>query len=240
MKNESPTILAIFGATGDLVSRKLLPALYHLYHNRQLPKKFKVVGIARRPFSDVQFRKLMKQALTAKIRKPEKADEFLNLFSYHQGQFDEDSTYTSLKKVLSAQDAKWKTKSNKLFYLATPPNSYDHLLHKLHSTNLGRQTGSSWTRIIVEKPFGKDLDHAEHLDVLLGKLFSEDQVYRIDHYLAKEVLQNVMAFRFANNLLEDVWNRKFVEKIEIKLLEEIDVDRQVLQPQTYMPSAQRL
>ncbi|MBX4204778.1 MAG: glucose-6-phosphate dehydrogenase [Candidatus Doudnabacteria bacterium] len=225
MKNEnSPTILAVFGATGDLVSRKLLPAIYHLYRNKQLPNKFKVIGVARRPFSDDEFRKLMKKALVAKIRRPEKLDEFLKLFSYHQGQFDQDATYTSLKKVLNAQDTKWKTRANKLFYLATPPNFYDNLLHKLAGTGLAKQTGKTWARIIVEKPFGKDLDHAEHLDVLLGKLFDESQVYRIDHYLAKEVLQNIMAFRFANNLLEDVWNRKYVEKIEIKLLEEIDVE----------------
>jgi glucose-6-phosphate 1-dehydrogenase len=224
MKINSRTTLVIFGATGDLVARKLLPAVYHLYKTRQLSGKFKIIGVARRPFSDAEFQDLMKKTLRKKISRKENVNSFIKLFSYHQGLFDDAKTYASLKLKLDQLDRKSETTSNKLFYLATPPNLYDHLLHKLSESKLALQSNDHWSRIVVEKPFGNDLNHAEHLDALLGKLFDESQVFRIDHYLAKEILQNTTAFRFANNLLEDVWNRKFVEKIEIKLLEEISVE----------------
>ncbi|MEO8065271.1 MAG: glucose-6-phosphate dehydrogenase [Candidatus Doudnabacteria bacterium] len=214
---KEPTVLVIFGATGDLVERKLLPALYHLYLEKQLPAKFRVIGFARRPFSDEQFRQLLKKSLRKKVKIQGNIGPFLRLFSYHQGMFDQKDAFQSLV-------GKLKGAGNKLFYLATPPIFYDGLLRELAKSGLTRAKSGLWARIIVEKPFGKDLRHAEELDLLLGKLFTDDQIYRIDHYLAKDILQDIMAFRFANNLLENVWNHNFIEKIEIRTLEEIDVE----------------
>lgn len=226
-KNKQATVLVVFGATGDLMERKLTPALYHLFKEKNLPPNFSVVGFSRRDWSDEDFRDHIKRSL--KKHYPQglgrELNKFLRLFSYHQGQLDEPKAYQRLSVRLNKLDRKLKTRSNKLFYLAIPPHFYDNLFHQLAASGLTADShGEGWTRVLVEKPFGKDLIHAQKLDKLLAKLFSEEQVYRIDHYLAKEVLQNIMAFRFSNNLLEDVWNNKFIEKIEIRLLEHIDVE----------------
>jgi glucose-6-phosphate 1-dehydrogenase len=184
------------------------------------------VGFSRRNWSDEDFRKHLKKALNKHYSSGPDRDlnKFFKLFSYHQGQLEEPQAYQRLSVRLNKLDRKLKVHSNKLFYLAIPPHFYDNLFRQLAASGLTNTKEPGWTRVLVEKPFGKDLIHAQKLDKLLGKLFSEEQVYRIDHYLAKEILQNIMAFRFSNNLLEDVWNNKFIEKIEIKLLEHIDVE----------------
>ena len=222
---KQPTVLTVFGATGDLMERKLAPALLHLFKQKNLPTNFSVIACSRRDWSDEDFRAHLKKSLKKHYPKASgpSLNQFLRLFSYHQGLLEDPQGYQRLKTRLSKLDKKLKVRSNKLFYLAIPPNFYDNLFHQLAASGLTDAHESSWTRVIVEKPFGKDLIHAQKLDILLAKLFTEDQVYRIDHYLAKEVLQNIMAFRFSNNLLEDVWNNKFIEKIEIRLLEKIDV-----------------
>ncbi|MEJ0021199.1 MAG: glucose-6-phosphate dehydrogenase [Candidatus Doudnabacteria bacterium] len=224
-KNKQATVLVVFGATGDLMERKLTPAIYYLFKQKNLPPGFSVVGFSRRDWSDEDFRAHLRSSLKKHYPSglDRKLNKFLQLFTYHQGQLEDPEAYQRLSVRLGRLDRKLKIHSNKLFYLAIPPHFNDNLFHQLSASGLTDKGKLGWTRVLVEKPFGKDLTHAQKLDKLLAKLFSEDQVYRIDHYLAKEVLQNVMAFRFSNHLLEDIWNNKFIEKIEIKLLEQIDV-----------------
>lgn len=227
--NNVPTVLVIFGATGDLMVKKIVPALYHLYEKQKLPKMFKVFGVARRPLTDQEFHEHIGQILRehpdVKTNKDD-VDKFFNYFSYHQGNFDVSSDYKSLAKILGRVDNEWKVCSNKLFYLAVPPDATKPIFKHLAASGLTIPCGPNegWTRVIVEKPFGENQKTAEELDMLLGKLFKEEQIYRIDHYLAKEMLQNILNFRFSNTLFEQSWNNKFIEKIEIRLLESIGVE----------------
>lgn len=226
-KPNIPTVFIIFGATGDLMTKKIVPALYHLYRKNKLPKMFQVIGVARREFSKEAFASHVREILTSHNDiNPDKVEEFLKYFSYHQGMFDNLEDYKTLATSLGRIDGEWNVCSNKLFYLAVPPSNYKTIFEHLATSGLTIPCGpeEGWTRVIVEKPFGHDLATAETLDELLGKLFREEQIYRIDHYLAKEMLQNILAFRFSNNLLEDSWNNKGVEKIEIRLFEDIGVE----------------
>ena len=224
-----PTVLVIFGATGDLMTKKITPALYNLFLKGKLPKLFRIVGVARRPLSREEFQKHITRILekneTFSIQK-RLTEEFLNYFYYHQGTFDQEKDYTTLAKELGRVDDEWKVCSNKLFYLSVPPQYYETIFRNLASSGLTIPCGpdEGWTRVLVEKPFGKDLKTAERLDKLLAKLFKEEQIYRIDHYLAKEMLQNILLFRFSNNLLEPSWNSKYIERIDIRLFEKIGVE----------------
>ncbi|MBI2051567.1 glucose-6-phosphate dehydrogenase [Candidatus Roizmanbacteria bacterium] len=224
-----PTVFVIFGATGDLMAKKIAPALFHLYRKNKLPKLFKVIGVARRKLSIEAFHDHVTKILrTHEHFKNGKdiAGRFLNFFSYHKGRFENLGDYKSLAKDLGMIDDEWKVCSNKLFYLAVPPPFYETIFGNLAASGLTIPCGpdEGWTRVIVEKPFGKDAKTAEKLELLLAKLFKEEQIYRIDHYLAKEMLQNILSFRFSNNLLEESWNNKFIEKIEIRLLEKAGVE----------------
>lgn len=227
--NNIPTVFIIFGATGDLIGKKIVPALYHLFQKDKLPKLLHIVGFSRRDIKSDDFRRSIVDMLSHHHdvhRNKETTKKFLNHFSYHKGNFKELKSYKNLAKILGRIDGEWKTCSNKLFYLATPPQYNETIFKYLKSSGLTIPCSpeEGWTRIIVEKPFGKDLKTAEALDVLLGKLFKEEQIYRIDHYLAKDLLQNILSFRFSNNLFEESWNNKFIEKIEIRLLEKIGVE----------------
>ena len=224
-----PTILVVLGATGDLMARKITPALFHLFDKNELPNHFQVIGFARRNLSPVQFRNHIKTALlkhTGTKLKQEKINSFLELFTYHRGQLQSRTAYKKLAKTLDSIDESWGVCSNKLFYLAVPPELYKTILNHLAGSHLTDPCSpeEGWTRIIVEKPFGKDYKSAQELDRLLGQLFEEIQIYRIDHYLAKEMLQNILSFRFSNNLFEEIWSRNFIERIDIKLLESIGVE----------------
>ncbi|MCL4403747.1 glucose-6-phosphate dehydrogenase [Patescibacteria group bacterium] len=224
-----PTIVVVLGATGDLTAQKITPALWNLYRSGSLPRMFRVVGFARRPFPDRDFAQMAAANLLKRLRptEAEEAERFLGLFSYSQGFFERRADYLRLKKRLDEIDEGWGMCSNKLFYLAVPPRLYPDILNHLASTGLGRPCGGpdeGWTRIIVEKPFGSDLQSAKDLDVLLGELFAEDQIYRIDHYLAKEMLQNILAFRFSNDLFEPGWNRSGISEIRIRLWESLGVE----------------
>ena len=224
-----PTILVAFGATGDLMSKKIVPALFHLFNKRQLPRFFKIVGFSRRDLSDKEFQNSIIKIISK--RKDIKAsgshlNSFYNLFSYQQGKFSNKDDYQNLNDALSKIDKKWGVCSNKLFYLAVPPQFYEVIFNNVASSGLTIPCGpeEGWTRVIVEKPFGKDLKSAQQLDNLLNKLFKESQLYRIDHYLAKEMLQNILTFRFSNNIFKKSWDNKLIERIDIKLLERIGVE----------------
>jgi len=225
-----PTVIIVFGATGDLMAKKIAPSLYSLYSKNKLPKLFKVIGFARRDYSDEDFRNHVLKSLKAhKGVKGSKAklDSFLKMFFYEQGLFQTKKDYTALAKTLGYVDDEWKVCSNKLFYLSVPPSFYEVIFKNLHSTGLTAPCSEKegWTRVIVEKPFGNNLKTAKKLDQLLRKLFRDEQVYAVDHYLAKEMLQNILIFRFTNNLFRDNWSNKLIERIEIQLHETIGVEQ---------------
>lgn len=222
-----PTILIIFGATGDLMRKKLVPALFSLYKKKKLPSYFRVVGVARRPLADEAFRESIISILLEHGADPAELTLFLKLFSYHQTDFTKAEGYRDLTHTLESIDRQWGVCTNKLFYLAVSPDLYQSIFEHLSSSGLTKPCSpeEGWTRVIVEKPFGKDSSTARKLDELLGKLFREVQIYRIDHYLAKEMLQNILAFRFSNNLFEKNWSREGIEKIDIRVWEKIGVEK---------------
>jgi glucose-6-phosphate 1-dehydrogenase len=212
----SPFVLVIFGATGDLAQNKLLPALYSLFKKKAIGGKFYIVGFARREFSDEAYREM----LTEKLGVKEEAEwkQFIKNVYYQQGLFDEKIGYNILIKKLNGFDTEIGACITRLFYLATPPDNYETILTHLESTKLSEGCGQGsekWTRVAIEKPFGKDLDNARHLDTLLANIFEERQIYRVDHYLGKETMQNMIAFRFANSIFEPVWNNKHIDQVQI-------------------------
>jgi len=230
-KTISPFVMVIFGATGDLTARKLMPALYNLLDQGILPDRFFIVGVARRQFSDEEFRQMMKEAVIKFSRSGEIKEGIWkklakNVF-YQQGMFEDEATYNSLIGRLSQFDKEIGACITRFFYLATPPQNYATILAYLNTTKLAEGCGqgsSRWTRILIEKPFGKDLNQAKQLEEQLAKTFEERQIYRIDHYLAKETIQNIMAFRFAN-LMEYLWNKDFIDHVQITLAESEGVGR---------------
>jgi len=231
---EAPTLFVIFGMTGDLARKKLIPALLDLYSKGLMPATFKILGFSRRAFSDEAFRAFVTEALLLKKHTHPDATvkDFLSHIEYIQGTFDSDESYQSLKMRLDAEDRVFVQCSNKLFYLAVPPSLYEGILTHIADADLAKEcsphtdgmiTCTGWSRILIEKPFGRDTDTARTLDMMLGKLFREDQIFRIDHYLAKEALQNILAFRFSNGLFMPVWNKEHIEQVHIKLFESNDV-----------------
>ena len=221
-----PCIFVIFGAGGDLTRRLLLPALYNLATDKRLPEPFAVIGVARASLSDQEFRRQMGEALqqfaTTKVD-PRVADALLASLSYVQGDFDDTATYERLAARLSAVHRDLGINGNVIFYLATPPNVFALIAENLGRAGLARPD-PSWRRIIVEKPFGNDLYSARELNAKLLRVFSEDQIYRIDHYLGKETVQNIMVLRFANGLFEPLWNRDHIDHVQITVAETVSVE----------------
>ncbi|MDE1970903.1 MAG: glucose-6-phosphate dehydrogenase [Patescibacteria group bacterium] len=219
-----PTIFVVFGITGDLAARKLLPALLGLFAKKLLPARWCVIGFSRRSLGREEFRELVRGRLNIRPGqfKEEDVKHFLDHVSYEQGKLDELSSYERLAGRIKEQDSRWGQCSNKLYHLSVPPALYEGILRNLASSGLSKPCAdeTGWTRVLIEKPFGNDIGHAEALDKLLGKLFKEEQIFRIDHYLAKETLQNILAFRFHNYLFEPIWNRRFVDKVHVKLFEQ--------------------
>lgn len=210
-----------------MTAKKIAPALFHLWAKNRLPKSLKVVGFSRRTLTNEKFQEyvgeLVKKGAHIKVKK-KTLDSYLQLFNYQQGDFSVKEDYLVLEEYLERLENDWQQKANKLFYLAVPPTLYEGIFEHLSSTKIAREQKGTWNRIVVEKPFGNDLKTAEKLDEVLGKLFSEEQIYRIDHYLGKELLQNILAFRFSNNLLEHSWNNKLIESIEIHLNESSGIE----------------
>jgi glucose-6-phosphate 1-dehydrogenase len=223
-----PTVFIIFGATGDLMTKKIVPALFHLYLNNNLPKLFRIIGFSRRDLTEEQFRVYVSDILkgTKEKKKKEDIEQFLQLITYQHGDFDKPNAYQVLAKNLGIIDDGWSACSNKLFYLAVPPIFYKTIFQHLADSGLTIPCGGDegWTRVLVEKPFGNNLKTAEDLDMMLARLFKEEQLYRIDHYLGKEMLQNILEFRFANALFEGLWNNRHVKKIEVRILESLGVE----------------
>ncbi|HLI51746.1 MAG TPA: glucose-6-phosphate dehydrogenase [Thermomicrobiaceae bacterium] len=224
-----PCAMVIFGATGDLTRRKLVPALYNLAIEGLLPPGFSVVGYARRPWSDDEFRQHLREGVDQFSRRrpvePGVWDPFAQGISYIQGEFEDTSDFKRLAGALDQLDRDRGTAGNRIYYLATPPTEYEIIADNLGRVDLNRtNSADAWARIIVEKPFGRDLDSAVELNDHLRGIFHEDQIYRIDHYLGKETVQNMMAFRFANGIFEPIWNRNYIDNVQITVAESIGLE----------------
>jgi glucose-6-phosphate 1-dehydrogenase len=220
--------IVVFGATGDLTARKLMPALYNLARERQLPGGFSVMGFARRDWSDDQFRAQMKDAVTKYSREPlddDVWDSFARELHYVRGEFDNMPAYETLGERLEKHDEAHGAGGNRLFYLATPPDAYGTIARHLGEAGLSRGgKDGGWARLVVEKPFGRDLASARKLDQELGLVFRERQIFRIDHYLGKETVQNIMVFRFGNGIFEPIWNRRYVDNVQVSVAETVGVE----------------
>ena len=227
-KPESCTVV-IFGASGDLTRRKLVPALHSLSCEGLLPEGTKVLGIARSKLSDTEFRKRTYEGVESYARlKPNVCNlwpNFQNNITYMSGIYDDGNTYDKLKKRLKETDGNL---NNYLFYLATPPNLYPVIIEQLGKAGLGRKSANDrkegWRRVIIEKPFGRDLKSAKELNNRIHKYFDENQIYRIDHYLGKETVQNILTLRFANAIFEPLWNRNYVDHVQITVGETVGVE----------------
>jgi glucose-6-phosphate 1-dehydrogenase len=229
----SPCVMVIFGVSGDLAARKLMPALYDLAVGTPLPDGFTIVGVSRREWTTEAFREQMREAIAESARTPVTEDGwayFAEALHYVQGDFRDPKVYEALAERLPELDRERRTGGNRLYYLATPPSFYEPIIENLGQFGLGHKQDiyfdprESWHRVVVEKPFGHDLESARQLNAILASVFSERQIYRIDHYLGKETVQNILAFRFANILFEPVWNRHYVDHIQITAAESIGLE----------------
>jgi len=226
-ERSDPCSIVIFGATGDLTARKLIPALFDLYVNNGLPDPFVIVGCGRTALDDRQFRNRMEDALrkTGKLDSSKWAD-FSAALHYQPIDYENSQSYLNLAETLRNLDDQFNTCGNRIFYIALPPKLYASVAKFVGQAGLSTEAGdgNGWARIVIEKPFGTDLDTARKLDRSLHAHFNEHQIFRIDHYLAKETVQNILMFRFANSLFEPIWNRRYVDYVGITATETLGVE----------------
>ena len=225
----APCQLVIFGASGDLTNRKLLPAIYNLAQADLLPPAFCVVGFAREAIDDDAFRGRLKNAVATsgdvRVRDDAVLGRLAERTHYVRGDFHDANAYASLRSALQKYDAAYNTGGNIIFYIATPASLFGEIVAKLHDADLvSTNSGSRFIRIIVEKPFGRDLTSARTLNAELLKYLSEEQVYRIDHYLGKETVQNILVLRFSNGIFEPIWNRRYVDHVQIVVAESLGIE----------------
>jgi glucose-6-phosphate 1-dehydrogenase len=223
-KTPDPCALVIFGASGDLAHKKLMPALYALAVRRLLPPRFAIVGVARTgDVDDDSYRKDMEAAVKQHARDPfrqEAWDELAPLLHYVSTDFADPGGEDKLNDLLAKLDEEHQLGGNRLFYLAVPPPAFPTIVEALGK----RRDDRGWTRLVVEKPFGHDLESAKQLTATLFEYFQEDEIFRIDHYLGKETVQNMLALRFANGIFEPIWNRQFVDHVQITVAESIGIE----------------
>lgn len=230
IKATDPCVMVIFGATGDLTGRKLLPALYNLAHDGELPAHFACVGFARRPKSHEQWRGEMHEDIVRYSRTQPVDEEVWRSFAqslyYHRAEFNDDEGYHSLGTFLKEIDARHGTAGNRIYYLSTPPNYFSPIIEKLHAHQLlypFHPEEQHWSRVIIEKPFGRDLTSALALQNEITHYLDEEQIYRIDHYLGKDTVQNLLTFRFTNPIFEALWNNRHIDHIQITVSEDIGI-----------------
>ena len=222
-----PCAVVIFGATGDLTHRKLVPALYNIAADGEMPPAVAVIGFARRPKTDDEFRQEMEEA-TRKFSRQTVRDEIWDGFAkslfYHQGEFGDEQGYKKLAERLDRLDQESGTRGNRLFYFAASPEQFETIVENLNKAGLNKAREGSWARVILEKPFGTDLQSARHLNRVVQSSFSEDQTYRIDHFLGKETAQNILVLRFANAIFEPLWNTRYIDHVQITAAETLGVE----------------
>ena len=222
-----PCAMVIFGATGDLTKRKLVPALYNLIVNGLLPDGFAVVGVGRSPLPDDEFRRRMEKDLqefaTTEVD-GEKLEWLSRRLRYVAVDAEKPETFQDLAGTLAKADEELGTSGNYLFYLAVPPSIFEDYVRHLGEAGLIKEEEGRWRRVIIEKPFGHDLESARALNLRIREVLDERQIYRIDHYLGKETVQNIMAFRFANGIFEPIWNRRYIDHVQITVAETVGVE----------------
>src|SRR5258705_3102348 len=222
-----PCSIVIFGATGDLPHRKLIPAFYNLAADGELPPAVAIIGFARRPKNDDDFRKEMEQAtriLSSQTVRDESWKTFSQSVFYHQSEFGDPNGYKSLAERLEKIDKERGTRGNRLFYFAAGPDQFETILKNLKAAGLNRAKEGSWARVIIEKPFGTDLASARELNRIVNDAFEESQTFRIDHFLGKETAQNILVLRFANAIFEPLWNTRYIDHLEITAAETLGVE----------------
>ena len=229
LKNNIPTILVVFGINGDLATRKIIPSLWRLFEQNLLGDRFSVIGFSRGDVLNDKFKLSIASAVRNKSNseiRGEKLSRFTELFSYHAGKFEDAATFRALAQSIETLEKSWSVCANKLFYLAAPPATHKPIFENLAGVKLNLPCGGKlgWSRLLIEKPFGTDLMSAQSLQSQLLAYFKEEQLYRIDHYLFKEIIQGIENFRFSNNLFENTWDNTTIERIDIRLHESIGVE----------------
>jgi glucose-6-phosphate 1-dehydrogenase len=222
IKPADPQAVVIFGASGDLTRRKLLPAFYHLFMERLLPDGFAIVGYARSKMTDDQFRELTRDAVREFSKcdpQGEEWEEFARRLSYVPGEFTSERAMDHLREHLDRVDKELRTEGGRFYYCATPPAAYPLIVRRLAESGMHEDA-----RIVIEKPFGHDSESARELNRQLHEVFNESQIFRIDHYLGKETVQNILAFRFANGMFEPIWNRRYIDNVQITVAESIGIE----------------
>jgi glucose-6-phosphate 1-dehydrogenase len=224
-KRPEATVFVIFGAGGDLAWRKLIPAIYNLYLDNWMPQKFLVLGVDRFDMSDAKFRDRLQEGVDRFSRRgktdKKQWSDFASNLMYTQGDLTDEKAYSDLSKKLSEQDKEWGTQANHIFYMAVPPRMIEIITSGLSRAKLNRDRKR--TRLVIEKPFGHDLESARKLNLHLKSEFKEQQLFRIDHYLGKETVQNILAFRFGNSMFEPIWNRQHIDHVQITVAEQLGV-----------------
>lgn len=222
-----PCVMVIFGAGGDLTKRKLFPSIYNLGSDNLITDEFAIVGVDRVPMDSEAYREKcredIKQYATVEVD-PQRIERALDHLHYVSGDITQQSTYEELAKLLAEIDQKFNTRGNYLFYLSTAPRFFGEVPQHLAAAGLTRQENGTWQRIIIEKPFGRDLESARTLNRDLSQVLHENQIYRIDHYLGKETVQNILVFRFANGLIEPIWNHRYIDHVQITVGETVGVE----------------
>src|ERR1700722_4700561 len=220
-----PCVFVLFGAAGDLTKRKLVPALFNLGKAKLLPDNFAVIGVSVDDLSLDDFRSQVTSFLPAGTDSAEELEWFRKRLFYERGDFADPNTFTKLRERLGAIDAEQHTEGNYLFYLATAPKFFATIVQQLGAAALARPENSHWRRVVIEKPFGQDLDSAKALNRDIKTVLQENQIFRIDHYLGKETVQNIMVFRFDNAIFEPIWNRRYIDHVQITNAETVGVER---------------
>lgn len=228
-KIPEPCVLVIFGATGDLATKRILPSLYSLLQEGCLPSNFIIVAYARKEKTSESYRSEMKENIKTRLKNSFSEDDWFNFSNklfYHKANLDEDEGYKTLNEFLKGIDSKYKTNKNRVYYLSTPPKYFPIVIEKLYNNGCiyPYDDKTKWSRVIIEKPFGKDEKTAKELQHHILKYLNEEQIYRIDHYLGKETVQNLLVFRFANTIFESVWNKEHIDHVQITVAEEKGID----------------